>query len=204
MTSKFLNFYDFAWVAAPPFARANEYSSSAVGALSSRAADTRHIPRLRAPLECRWQIDPATGALLARWIDPATDRGTRASGERFRSVPAKWVFCAVSSDIDQVVARKVSQKDRARGILFQDEEQRITIWVKTWSQIVNDCKARKLDYTPDRDSSLSHLKTTYHKYLADLFAVKVEDVEPAIPNGEQLGRPPRGHHQSDCDRAAAG
>jgi hypothetical protein len=23
----------------------------------------------------------------------------------------------------------------------------------------------KLNYTPDRDSSLSHLKTTYHKYL---------------------------------------
>jgi hypothetical protein len=41
--------------------------------------------------------------------------------------------------------------------------------------------------TPDRDSSLSHLKTTYYKYLADLFAAKVEDVEPAIPNGEQLG-----------------
>jgi Histidine kinase-, DNA gyrase B-, and HSP90-like ATPase len=65
-----------------------------------------------------------------------------ADDERFRSVPAKWVFWAASSDIDQVVARKVSQKDRARGILFQDEEQRITIWVKTWSQIVNDCKAR--------------------------------------------------------------
>ncbi|MFZ3324591.1 MAG: ATP-binding protein, partial [Methylocella sp.] len=92
-----------------------------------------------------------------------------ADDERFRSVPAKWVFWAASSDIDQVVARKVSQKDRARGILFQDEEQRITIWVKTWSQIVNDCKARlrffaeKLNYTPDRDSSLAHLKTTYHK-----------------------------------------
>jgi hypothetical protein len=80
MTTKLLNFYDSAWV---PFARANEYSSSAVGALSSRAADTRHIPRLRAPLECRWQIDPATGALLARWIDPATDRGTRASGDDY-------------------------------------------------------------------------------------------------------------------------
>jgi hypothetical protein len=113
-----------------------------------------------------------------------------ADDERFRSVPAKWVFWAVSSDIDQVVARKVSQRDRARGILFQDEEQRITIWVKTWSQIVNDCKARlrffaeKLNYTPDRDSSLSHLKTTYHKYLADLFAANDKPTEPPIPDGE--------------------
>ena len=108
-----------------------------------------------------------------------------ADDERFRAVPAKWVFWAVSNDMDQVVARKVSQKDRANGILFQDEEQRITIWVKTWSQVINDCRARlrffeeKLNYTPDRDSSLEHLSSTYQKYLADLFTAKAEtdDVE---------------------------
>ena len=98
-----------------------------------------------------------------------------ADDERFRSVPAKWVFWAVSNDMDEVVAREVSQKDRAHGILFQGGEQRITIWVKTWSQVINDCKARlrffeeKLSYTPDRDSSLEHLNNTYQKYLADLF-----------------------------------
>jgi len=57
--------------------------------------------------------------------------------------------------------------------------------VKTWSQIINDCKSRlrffaeKLKYAPDRDSSLQHLKTTYHKYLADLFAPKVEEADNA-------------------------
>jgi hypothetical protein len=92
--------------------------------------------------------------------------------------------------MDQVVARKVSQKDRARGILFQDDKQRITIWVKTWSQNVNDCRSRlrffaeKLNYTPDRDSSLAHLKTTYHKYLADLFAPQVEIIELAKASEE--------------------
>ena len=101
-----------------------------------------------------------------------------ADDERFRSVPAKWVFWVLSNDVDTVTARKVSQKDRANGILFQDEEQRVTIWVKTWSQVINDCKARlrffeeKLRYTPDRDSSLEHLQSTYHKYLADLFTAK--------------------------------
>jgi hypothetical protein len=79
MTAKLLKFNGFARVAAAPFARANEYSRGAAGASFSRAADTRHIPRLRAPLECRWQIDPATGALQARWVDPATDRGAHAS-----------------------------------------------------------------------------------------------------------------------------
>jgi len=101
-----------------------------------------------------------------------------AEDERFRNVPAKWVFWAISNDIDSIVSRKIAQKDRPRGILYQSEANaspQITIWVKTWSQLINECRARlrffaeKLNYTPDRDSSLSHLKGTYQKYLVDLF-----------------------------------
>jgi hypothetical protein len=111
-----------------------------------------------------------------------------AEDERFLDVKTKWVFWAISADMDSVVRRKVNQRDRARGILFQDDEQRITIWVKTWSQIVNDCKSRlqffaeKLSYAPDRDSSLAHLKTTYHKYLADLFAVRDQPDDSSTPS----------------------
>ncbi|HTF61600.1 MAG TPA: hypothetical protein VK638_02690, partial [Edaphobacter sp.] len=114
-----------------------------------------------------------------------------AEDERFKDTKTKWVFWAVSSDIDPFVRRDINQKDRARGILFQDDELRITIWVKTWSQIINECKSRlrffaeKLNYSPDRDSSLSHLKTTYHKYLADLFTAKDEPAEEAAPT-EQI------------------
>jgi hypothetical protein len=114
-----------------------------------------------------------------------------AEDERFKDTKTKWVFWAVSSDIDPFVRRDINQKDRARGILFQDDELRITIWVKTWSQIINECKSRlrffaeKLNYSPDRDSSLSHLKTTYHKYLADLFTAKDEPADEAAPT-EQI------------------
>ena len=134
-----------------------------------------------------------------------------ADDERFRSVPAKWVFWAVSNDVDQVVARKVSQRDRANGILFQDEEQRITIWVKTWSQIINDCKARlrffeeRLNYTPDRDSSLEYLNRTYQKCLADLFTVKSETHEIEEDSSEVTSltagyEEPRGQEQNKGHR----
>ena len=86
MTTKLLNFYDFARAAAAPFARANEYSRGAAEASFARAADTRHIPRLRAPLECRWQIEPMTGALLARWVDPSSDHRADASVEDISDV----------------------------------------------------------------------------------------------------------------------
>jgi hypothetical protein len=42
----------------------------------SLAANIRHVPRLHAPLECRWRIDPMTGALSAFWLDPSAN--TRA------------------------------------------------------------------------------------------------------------------------------
>ena len=36
-------------------------------------ANIRYVPRLHAPLECRWRIDPMTGALSAVWRDPSAD-----------------------------------------------------------------------------------------------------------------------------------
>lgn len=100
--------------------------------------------------------------------------------ERFRDVTTRWIFWAVSSDLDLFSRQEVSQRDRPHGMLYQGDDPSVTIWVKTWSQIINDCKTRlqffaeKLNYIPDRDSSLAHLKSTYDKYLADLFATKTE------------------------------
>jgi hypothetical protein len=90
MTTKLLTFYDFVRVSAAPRARAKASlrltrsrwaSSAAAGSLFSRTPDTRHLPRLRAPLECRWQIDPMTGALTARWVDPSKSASARAEPE---------------------------------------------------------------------------------------------------------------------------
>ena len=36
-------------------------------------ANIRYVPRLHAPLECRWRIDPMTGALSAFWLDPSAN-----------------------------------------------------------------------------------------------------------------------------------
>jgi len=69
MTTNLLTLYDVARACAAPRARTKAYRGAATGSLFSRPADTRHLPRLRARLECRWRIDPATGALTARWVD---------------------------------------------------------------------------------------------------------------------------------------
>ncbi len=117
-----------------------------------------------------------------------------AGDERFRDWKTRWVFWAVSSDLDKFARREVNQVDRPRGLLYLGDDPSATIWVKTWSQIINDCKSRlqffaeKLNYTPDRDSSLEHLRTTYHKYLADLFAPTVTATDTEKPNERPLNR----------------
>lgn len=96
-----------------------------------------------------------------------------AEDQRFRGVPAKWAFWVISSDMDHFASLEVKQRDRPPGMVYATEEPSITIWAKTWSQIISECKARlrffsdKLSYAPDRDQSLAHLQNTYSKYFSD-------------------------------------
>jgi hypothetical protein len=46
------------------------------------AANIRYVPRLHAPLECRWRIDPMTGALFAVWLGPSADARAKAPVEQ--------------------------------------------------------------------------------------------------------------------------
>jgi hypothetical protein len=57
----------------------------------SLAANIRHVPRLHAPLECKWRIDPMTGALSAFWLDPSANAGTRATVESEPIDARRWI-----------------------------------------------------------------------------------------------------------------
>lgn len=99
-----------------------------------------------------------------------------AEDEQFKGTETRWVLWIVSTDIDKSIVRRASQHGRAAGILYQPDDLPITVWVKTWSQIIEEAAARmrffeeRLGYTPDRDASLAHLKTTYAKHVGELFA----------------------------------
>jgi len=54
------------------------------------AANIRHFPRLHAPLECRWRIDPMTGALSASWLDPSANTRAAAPVESDSINARRW------------------------------------------------------------------------------------------------------------------
>ena len=94
--------------------------------------------------------------------------------ERFKNLNTRWNFLLISNDMDGNVEKDVRQGNRPEGILHQSkpgENPAITIWVKTWSQIIQENKARlkfikeRLEYQADRGKALEALQKTYSHLL---------------------------------------
>lgn len=94
-----------------------------------------------------------------------------AEDERFRDTETRWVFWLVANEINNTVRRRAKQRNKPEGLLHDDETQRVFIWVKSWSQIIEDCKKRleffqeQLNYSADRNSAVAYLRETHAKYL---------------------------------------
>jgi hypothetical protein len=105
--------------------------------------------------------------------------------ERFRLVPARWTFWLVSNDIDDFASQEVRQANKPVGVLWESPDLRTRIWVKTWAQIIHDCRRRlkifqkELNYSADRDASLEYLKRAYARVLQGF---DLGDEEPEVPS----------------------
>jgi hypothetical protein len=88
MFTKFLAMSGAARAGAP--VRAGRDTRARAGASYFPAANIRHVPRLHAPLECRWRIDPMTGALSAFWLDPSAKTRAVAPVEQEPVDARRW------------------------------------------------------------------------------------------------------------------
>jgi hypothetical protein len=75
--------------AGPP-ARRGAFPRDRAGASYFPAANIRYVPRLHAPLECRWRINPMTGALSAFWLDPSAKTRAMAPVEQEPIDARRW------------------------------------------------------------------------------------------------------------------
>lgn len=94
-----------------------------------------------------------------------------AQDERFKDTKTRWIFWAISNEMTEEARREARQRNRPEGLVYDDEELRITVWSKTWGQLLQECKARlnffkqQLDYAANRASALNYLKKAHEKYI---------------------------------------
>lgn len=96
-----------------------------------------------------------------------------AKDERFRDIRTRWKFVAVSNDLDDFAKSEASQRDRQRGMVYDNGELNITVWARTWADVINDARARlhfvnkQLAYEVDQDSAKAYLKKAHAKFIPD-------------------------------------
>lgn len=96
-----------------------------------------------------------------------------AGDERFRGVPAKWTFVAISNELDSYAKKDATQRGRPKGQVYDDPDLNITVWVKEWAEVINDARSRlrfvneQLSYEADRDSAKAYLQRTHAKFIPE-------------------------------------
>ncbi|WP_425929376.1 ATP-binding protein [Pseudomonas sp. NyZ201] len=97
--------------------------------------------------------------------------------ERFKHLKTRWHFWIISNDVTEHTAIELKADRTGKGILYQTDE--ITIWVKTWAQVIQECKHRldfvrqQLNITLDSSSGLDYLREKYSEYTQGVI-VEVE------------------------------
>lgn len=104
-----------------------------------------------------------------------------AADERFRHLETRWSFWVISNDLDEYAQHETRQKDKPKGLVIQADDGKIEVWVKTWSEVLSECKARlrfvqeHLQANVDKESSLRYLRKTYDKYLSGISEVDADE-----------------------------
>ena len=97
-----------------------------------------------------------------------------ANDERFHGIKVRWNFIAVSNELDAYARKKARQKDKPIGLVYEDGEQNITVWARSWSEIISDARTKlnfinaQLQYKADHESALDYLQSTHAKFIPDV------------------------------------
>ncbi len=104
--------------------------------------------------------------------------------ERFRSVGTTWMFWVISDDYGDHAEFRMKGSGNGNGKIY--ESGNVSIWVKTWAQVLDENRARlqffqeRFEYEADKGASLQHLQEKYAHFLE---GVLVEEGSEA-PAGE--------------------
>lgn len=99
-----------------------------------------------------------------------------AADERFNKLDVRWNFWIVSNDTDAFADNRAKQDKTGQGIIYQTDN--VTIQIKTWGQLIKECKHRlefvrsHLDLDVKTTDGLQYLRENYSEYTENIILDK--------------------------------
>ena len=108
-----------------------------------------------------------------------------AADERFQNVRTNWTFWALSNKMNEQAQLESQMENQPQGVVYQSKADarrnyNMTIWAKSWSEIIEECTARlkffqdRLNYNASQSSGRKYLREAYPKFIPP----KPEDEKP--------------------------
>lgn len=105
-----------------------------------------------------------------------------AKDERFRQLKTRWHFWIISNDFEEYTKQRLKPDSSGKGILYSADG--ITIWVKAWAEVIQECKHRldfvskQLNLSLDTASGLDYLQERYSDYTKGVIIDNHAEVFP--------------------------
>ncbi|MGW0839433.1 ATP-binding protein [Streptomyces sp. NPDC002787] len=115
---------------------------------------------------------------------------------QFADVRVEWDFWLVTSEMNRMVRAETRQKDKPRGCAWDlsEGEASIRVWVKTWSDLIEESKGRlqyfrdHFDHDPSVEQAMEYLRHVHAQYAPEALVVPPRDAidEVYLPDGIAL------------------
>ena len=97
-----------------------------------------------------------------------------AQDPRFLKEKTRWRFVVVSNEMDDHAQRKARQRQKPRGLVFDDAELNIEVWAYEWTEVIANARARlqfinnSLNYEASRESARGYLEKAHSKFIPNV------------------------------------
>lgn len=97
-----------------------------------------------------------------------------------------WNFYLVSSECDDVVSERITQKERSVGLFLDKPNHKV--WVKSWAELIRDCESR-LDFVQEKlriEVSTEEIENRIAQLKASILKVEEKPFEPASKSSKGM------------------
>lgn len=101
---------------------------------------------------------------------------------QFSDVRVEWDFWLITSEMNRFVRAESRQKDKPRGCVWDisEGEYSVRVWVKTWSDLIEESKGRlqyfkdHFDHDPSVEQAMEYLRHAHAQYMPDALVLPTQ------------------------------